>query len=671
MKHSNKKTGIFKKMSRQIVIPVICILIVIGILISTILNFKINDLRESEMSAKSSYGAADIDTFFTSYQAMATQLGAIPEVKDMMLTMKKGADLFDYEHMDRLQELFIAAADIDTDNISVTWFADFDTSQLWESSGFKTEKGEWDVTTRSWYKEILDAKGTIVTEPYTTTAGEVVASVITPVYGDNKDVLGVAGLDLKLTILSNMMEKHKFGKTGYYVLLSSDGQVIYHPSSDSIGKHISELDVDEKVKDAISEHKAEFFKYKSNGKSIYGYSSMVGDTNWMILTGMPSREYNSAYFIILIIIVVVFVIAGVVITLGTIKTAKSIVNPLEQLEKIADEIANGNLEIDAKVESNDEIGQVAASLDHTVVRLKDYIVYINEITEVLEEIGKGNLNFELKNDYTGDFKKIEDGLLEIKQQLSVTITGITEASHEVAEGAEQIAHTAQNISEGATDQASAIEELQATIETVSSQVDRNAQNAVAANDKSTLVQQNLNACDEQMKKLVAAMEDISKSSSQIKEVISTIQNIADQTTLLALNASIEAARAGEAGRGFAVVANEVNHLALDSMTAAQSTVDLIANALDSVDKGMGIVQETAEMLQHSVEESNELGKRIDDISEASLSQADSLNQVTGGIEQISSVVTENSAMAEESAAFSQELTAQAQLLNQQIEVFRL
>ncbi len=658
-------------MSRQIVIPVICILIVIGILISTILNFKINDLRESEMSAKSSYGAADIDTFFTSYQAMATQLGAIPEVKDMMLTMKKGADLFDYEHMDRLQELFIAAADIDTDNINVTWFADFDTSQLWESSGFKTEKGEWDVTTRSWYKEILDAKGTIVTEPYTTTAGEVVASVITPVYGDNKDVLGVAGLDLKLTILTNMMEKHKFGKTGYYVLLSSDGQVIYHPSSDSIGKHISELDVDEKVKDAISEHKAEFFKYKSNGKSIYGYSSMVGDTNWMILTGMPSREYNSAYFIILIIIVVVFVIAGVVITLGTIKTAKSIVNPLEQLEKIADEIANGNLEIDAKVESNDEIGQVAASLDHTVVRLKDYIVYINEITEVLEEIGKGNLNFELKNDYTGDFKKIEDGLLEIKQQLSVTITGITEASHEVAEGAEQIAHTAQNISEGATDQASAIEELQATIETVSSQVDRNAQNAVAANDKSTLVQQNLNACDEQMKKLVAAMEDISKSSSQIKEVISTIQNIADQTTLLALNASIEAARAGEAGRGFAVVANEVNHLALDSMTAAQSTVDLIANALDSVDKGMGIVQETAEMLQHSVEESNELGKRIDDISEASLSQADSLNQVTGGIEQISSVVTENSAMAEESAAFSQELTAQAQLLNQQIEVFRL
>lgn len=174
-----------------------------------------------------------------------------------------------------------------------------------------------------------------------------------------------------------------------------------------------------------------------------------------------------------------------------------------------------------------------------------------------------------------------------------------------------------------------------------------------------------------MKKLVAAMEDISHSSSQIKEVISSIQTIADQTTLLALNASIEAARAGEAGKGFAVVANEVSNLALDSMNASQSTVDLIANALDSVDKGMSIVGETADMLRMSVEEALELGKRIDSISEASVNQAEALGQITEGIEQISSVVAQNSAMAEQSAAFSEELTAHAQLLKNQIEVFQV
>ena len=107
------------------------------------------------------------------------------------------------------------------------------------------------------------------------------------------------------------------------------------------------------------------------------------------------------------------------------------------------------------------------------------------------------------------------------------------------------------------------------------------------------------------------------------------------------------------------------------MNAAQSTVELIANALESVDKGMGIVQETASMLQHSVNESLELGKRIDSISEASLTQADALNQISEGIEQISSVVAANSSMAQESAAFSEELTAQAQLLRQQIEVFQI
>ena len=391
----------------------------------------------------------------------------------------------------------------------------------------------------------------------------------------------------------------------------------------------------------------------------------------MVLTGLPSREYREVFNTICLIIVVVFLISGFIIISNTIRTAKSIVKPLEQLEKIADEIANGNLEIDAKVESNDEIGQVAASLVHTVIRLKDYIVYIDEISEILEQIAGGDLNFELKNEYVGEFQKIKDALIDIKKQLTSTITSINHASFEVADGAEQISLTSQALSDGASDQASAVEELQATIETVSSQVDYNAQNAVDANEKAAHVQKNLTSCDEQMKKLVAAMEDISHSSSQIKEVINSIQTIADQTTLLALNASIEAARAGEAGKGFAVVANEVSNLALDSMNASQSTVDLIANALDSVDKGMSIVGETADMLRMSVEEALELGKRIDSISEASVNQAEALGQITEGIEQISSVVAQNSAMAEQSAAFSEELTAHAQLLKNQIEVFQV
>ncbi len=661
MKKTTKKTGIFKKMSKQILIPFACILVIISVLILVILNLKIDELRESEISAKSSYGASNIDSFFKSYYAIASQLASIPDLYDLMSSMKSGDDIFTYEKLDELQELFIAAADIDKEHIGVTWFAAYDASQLWESGGFSTKAGEWDVTTRSWYKEMEAARTTIITEPYTTTAGELVASVISPVFNENKTkIIGVAGLDLDLSVLDNMMKSYTLGKTGYYVLYTSGCNIIYHPDSENIQKNISDLDISDDVKTSLLKHETGFYKYKSDSKNVYSFVSEIGDTGWMVLTGLPSREYREVFNTICLIIVVVFLISGFIIISNTIRTAK-----------IADEIANGNLEIDAKVESNDEIGQVAASLDHTVIRLKDYIVYIDEISEVLEQIAGGDLNFELKNEYVGEFQKIKDALIDIKKQLTSTITSINHASFEVADGAEQISLTSQALSDGASDQASAVEELQATIETVSSQVDYNAQNAVDANEKAAHVQKNLTSCDEQMKKLVAAMEDISHSSSQIKEVINSIQTIADQTTLLALNASIEAARAGEAGKGFAVVANEVSNLALDSMNASQSTVDLIANALDSVDKGMSIVGETADMLRMSVEEALELGKRIDSISEASVNQAEALGQITEGIEQISSVVAQNSAMAEQSAAFSEELTAHAQLLKNQIEVFQV
>ena len=436
------------------------------LLILVILNLKIDELRESEISAKSSYGASNIDSFFKSYYAIASQLASIPDLYDLMSSMKSGDDMFTYEKLDELQELFIAAADIDKEHIGVTWFAAYDASQLWESGGFSTKAGEWDVTTRSWYKEMEAARTTIITEPYTTTAGELVASVISPVFNENKTkIIGVAGLDLDLSVLDNMMKSYTLGKTGYYVLYTSGCNIIYHPDSENIQKNISDLDISDDVKTSLLKHETGFYKYKSDSKNVYSFVSEIGDTGWMVLTGLPSREYREVFNTICLIIVVVFLISGFIIISNTIRTAKSIVKPLEQLEKIADEIANGNLEIDAKVESNDEIGQVAASLDHTVIRLKDYIVYIDEISEVLEQIAGGDLNFELKNEYVGEFQKIKDALMDIKKQLTSTITSINHASFEVADGAEQISLTSQALSDGASDQASAVEELQATIET--------------------------------------------------------------------------------------------------------------------------------------------------------------------------------------------------------------
>lgn len=154
-------------------------------------------------------------------------------------------------------------------------------------------------------------------------------------------------------------------------------------------------------------------------------------------------------------------------------------------------------------------------------------------------------------------------------------------------------------------------------------------------------------------------------------IINTINDIATQTNLLALNASIEAARAGEEGRGFAVVATQVGNLAAQSAEAAKNSNDLIGQAMKAAEEGKRIVDETAAKLLASVGKTNELVKSIGEISEASETQAEALNQISEATNQIAAVVEENTAMAEESSASSEELANQAQKLKELVEVFIL
>ena len=217
----------------------------------------------------------------------------------------------------------------------------------------------------------------------------------------------------------------------------------------------------------------------------------------------------------------------------------------------------------------------------------------------------------------------------------------------------------------------AIEELSAEINEIYTTIVNNAEYAENAGSKAMQASKEVEQGNMQMREMLAAMDEISNSSSEIGKIIKVIDDIAFQTNILALNAAVEAARAGAAGKGFAVVADEVRNLAGKSAEAAKQTTALIENSINAINKGTMLADEAGKSLAGIVDKTNETNELINEIVKASSQQTVSVNQIRRGIEQISSVVQENAATAEASAANSEELSAQVLVLNDLVKQFTL
>ena len=424
-----------------------------------------------------------------------------------------------------------------------------------------------------------------------------------------------------------------------------------------------------------------------NGKSTYqGKATIVGkpyyvsyepmyDVNKNVIgayfSGNDATDANNEFSTVIIVSIIIALIAlAVTAFIVSMFTRKKVITPLGQVTVLADEMENGKLKTtDVNyVFADDEVGKFAEKLRTAKKALSECI---SDISSIMGYMASGDFTETPGVEYPGDFEEIRNSILNIENDLGITLRKMTVSSDEVLSGSDQMSEGSQSLADGTTRQAAAIQQISATIADVSAKVAMTAQNAAKAGEISRQTEDEVNLQDSSIQNMVTAMSDISNTSKEIEKIIKTIEDISFQTNILALNAAVEAARAGDAGKGFAVVADEVRNLANKSAEAAKSTTTLISASIDAVNKGSKIAGETAESMKKVKDKTAETASLIVTIAEASAEQTDAIKQITSGIDQISQVVQMNSATAEETAASCEELNGQSRMLKDQVSRFKI
>lgn len=469
---------------------------------------------------------------------------------------------------------------------------------------------------------------------------------------------GTASITTSTACLGNIVNTmHTSDATEFY-LLTNDGRLLASMngslSAEQVAGYMNITDV-ETVSD--------------NGRNHIVTASPIIGTDWTAVVICDAKEFLGNAFIAVLVMIITTTISFVVGALVISKFVKRIIVPLNAINGKILDMEQGKLSGDAiEVHTGDELETLADAVNSMTAYTN---TIIKDIESVSAKLAAEDLTAEPAADYIGDYAPIKSALYGIINSTSDVIRQIGASSKLVSDGSSKMSDNSTTLSQAATEQAATVEELNASIVEISSNISANADSAGKAKVLADDCMKIVNEGNVKMTDMLHAMEEINETSSQIANIIKTIEDISFQTNILSLNASIEAARAGEAGKGFAVVAGEVGQLAGKTAEAAKNTTALIKTSLTAVENGTVMANETAKMLSKIVSETDDTAKVIDKIAAASQEQADSVKQILVGMDQISTSVQMTSGSSAECAASAEELSGQAKVLLDLVQRFKI
>uniref|UniRef100_A0A832IIU3 Methyl-accepting chemotaxis protein n=1 Tax=Fervidobacterium pennivorans TaxID=93466 RepID=A0A832IIU3_FERPE len=476
----------------------------------------------------------------------------------------------------------------------------------------------FDPTARPWYQAAVAKPGQIIiTEPYPdAVTGKLIVTIAKTVQTD-EGIVGVVALDFDISKLSDaLLSKGK--ELGYLnAIVSAEGNIIMHSDKTLIGKNVKDTEFFQKW---VSGPESGVFGYTfNNEKRITGYKKLPN--GWIYATLVLEKDLMkdvNLKTLVNISITIVAVILGVLVALFVSRTF--VVKPINDIVESASKIANGDLTVRVAYSSKDEIGKLAAAIDKMVLALKEIATTIERDSQtVKQEASQVAAVSEEVSATVEELTAQVDSVNSNVNNASAAIEEMTSGIEEVAASAQNVAHASQKLSEEAQKVSQLANEGQKTILSITDVI-------VQTREKADVTFQ--------------IVEKLSESAKNIGEIVDTINSIAEQTNLLALNAAIEAARAGEAGRGFAVVADEIRKLAEESKQATQNIANILRGIVDNSMKASEATKETVEIVNKAYSESDLVKSQFEQILQSIVR----MSQMT---ENLAASAQEQSAAAEE------------------------